>query len=77
MVNISKNIVYELDGNDFTSVKVLSFDDLTEAALTKILHELIVACNVIPFRGKNEIALLLTTLLLFHYIIIICLEKLD
>lgn len=67
VVDVSENIIYKLDGNYFAGVQVLSFDDLSKAAFSEIFHELVVACNVVPFSSENEVAFLVVGCFLFHY----------
>jgi len=67
VVNVSENIINKLDGNYFAGVQVLSFDDLSKAAFSEIFHELVVACNVVPFSSENKVAFLEVRCFLFHY----------
>ena len=61
VVNISENVIYEFNGDDFAGMKVLGLYDLSETALAQVLHKLIVASNIVPFCCKHKIAFLLST----------------
>ena len=66
VVDISKYIVDKLNSDHFVRLQVLSFDDLSKAALPEILDELVVACDVVPLSRQDKVALLLLACLLFH-----------
>jgi len=66
MVDVPENIINKLDGNYLARVNILSLDDLSERTLPKILHELVVLSDIVPFCCQNKIALLLFRSSLIH-----------
>jgi hypothetical protein len=67
MIDISENVINELYCDDLSSMNVLCFNDFAKASFSEILHKLVVLSDKVPFRGENEIALLLLRCSLFHY----------